>query len=65
MNAREKIITENWAFCMAHLTHLNDWETQFITSLNPKAKLTSKQFNKLSSITTDLGKLVFAEKNEL
>lgn len=65
MNARQKIVTENWQFCMQHLDLLNDWETKFVTSLDPRWKLTTGQFNKLSSITLDLGKKVFAEKNEL
>ena len=53
-NFKTKFALENLARCQARMNHLNDWEREFIKSLNPKKleSLTLSQFNKLHEIAT-------------
>ena len=57
MNAREKIISENIAFCLNYRHFLNDWETQFVESVaRQDYDLTQRQFNRLQEIAQKLAK---------
>ena len=57
MDYRDKIISENIAFCLRFKHFLNEWETQFVSSVDRQEyPLTQKQFNRLQEVVTRLTK---------
>lgn len=57
MNYREKIISDNIAFCLRYKHFLNDWERRFVESVNSQDyELTQKQFNRLQEIVQKLAR---------
>jgi hypothetical protein len=55
MNYREKIISDNIAFCLRYKHLLNHWEAQFVESVDSQEyDLTQKQFNRLQEIVQKL-----------
>lgn len=57
MNYRDKIISDNIAFCLRYKHFMNEWETSFVESVNSqKYDLTQKQFNRLQEVVARLTK---------
>jgi hypothetical protein len=55
MNYREKIMSDNIAFCLRYKHLLNPWEAQFVESVDSQEyDLTQKQFNRLQEIVQKL-----------
>lgn len=55
MNYREKIISNNIAFCRANWKQLGEWEQKFVDSVDGQSySLTQKQFNKLQDVAQNL-----------
>ena len=64
MDYRDKIITQDIAFCLRFKHLLNEWETGFIGSVDSQTyPVTQNQFNRLQEVTQRIAnKLTPAEK---
>jgi len=64
-NYRDKIISDNIAFCLRHRHNLTDWERVFVESVDARSQdLTQKQFNILQHIAAKLSRHVIGIRSK-